>query len=96
MLNKMNYGKYAILLFSPQGIESIKSEMEDIGEPLVDINFGHGRYSYEIVIIIIIITFTSIVPFPLLSNGALHKQLIFYKNNAMQCLKKIESNLQNC
>lgn len=49
MLNKMNYGKYAILLFSPQGIESIKSEMEDIGEPLVDINFGHGRYSYEIV-----------------------------------------------
>ena len=50
MLNKMNYGKYAILLFSPQGIESIKSEMEDIGEPLVDINFGHGRYSYEIVL----------------------------------------------
>ena len=41
----MDYGKYAILLFSPQGIESIKSEMEDIGEPLVDINFGHGRYS---------------------------------------------------
>ena len=51
MLNKMNYGKYAILLFSPQGIESIKSEMEDIGEPLVDINFGHGRYSYEIVLL---------------------------------------------
>ena len=50
MLNKMNYVKYAILLFSPQGIESIKSEMEDIGEPLVDINFGHGRYSYEIVL----------------------------------------------
>ena len=52
MLNKMNYGKYryAILLFSPQGIESIKSEMEDVGEPLVDINFGHGRYSYEIVL----------------------------------------------
>ena len=46
-------------------------------------------------IIMIIITFTSIAPFPLLSNGALHKQLIFYKNkfkknnnNAM--LKKIE------
>ena len=54
MLNKMNYGKYAILLFSPQGIESIKSEMEDIGEPLVDINFGHGRYSYEIVLFFLI------------------------------------------
>ena len=28
----------------PKGIESIKSEMEDVGEPLVDVNFGHGRY----------------------------------------------------
>ena len=28
-----------------QGIEIIKAEMEDEGEPLVDINFGHGRYN---------------------------------------------------
>ncbi|KAM7447981.1 hypothetical protein ABFA07_003888 [Porites harrisoni] len=40
-------GRFGVLLFLysmllTKGIESIKSEMEDIGEPLVDINFGHG------------------------------------------------------
>ncbi|XP_068670220.1 ubiquitin carboxyl-terminal hydrolase MINDY-3-like [Montipora foliosa] len=40
-------GRFGVLLFLysillTKGIESIKSEMEDVGEPLVDINFGHG------------------------------------------------------
>jgi len=40
-------GRFGVLLFLysillTKGIESIKSEMEDVGEPLVDINFGYG------------------------------------------------------
>lgn len=34
-------------MFNWQGIESIKSEMEDVGEPLIDTNFGLGRYSEQ-------------------------------------------------
>lgn len=36
--------RLSILFFSQQGLETIKLEMEDVGEPLVDRNFGHGRY----------------------------------------------------
>ena len=32
------------LFVCQQGLETIKLEMEDVGEPLVDVNFGHGRY----------------------------------------------------
>ena len=34
------------LFFCQQGLETIKLEMEDVGEPLVDVNFGHGRYGH--------------------------------------------------
>ncbi|XP_058954761.2 ubiquitin carboxyl-terminal hydrolase MINDY-3 [Pocillopora verrucosa] len=40
-------GRFGVLLFLysvllTKGLESIKSEMEDVGEPLVDESFGHG------------------------------------------------------
>ena len=35
-----------IYFFCQQGLETIKLEMEDVGEPLVDVNFGHGRYEH--------------------------------------------------
>jgi len=40
-------GRFGVLLFLysillTKGLETIKLEMEDVGEPLVDVNFGHG------------------------------------------------------